>query len=660
MKKTLIGLLVLLFLVQAACASSTPAPAAATPSAEATVSITEAPVTEPAPSLERLGGAPCPDSDFTCVTLTVPLNHFDPNDPRTMDVVFAILPAAGERKGMFVTATGGPGSAGLMSADSYTVGFDPSIPEHFDIVFFDQRGVGQSGGLQCTNAASQYYRADWSANTPEEEAAMLESARTFSTECVAEMGNPEILPYIGTAQAVEDLDAFRKAIGDEKIWLYGESYGTQYSQTYAAAHPENLAGLILDGTVDLTLSGVDYYEGQARAFSNTLQLTLEACNDDEFCAESVGGGDAVAAYTKLAEKLKQAPIEFGFPLPSGETAKRTFTFSDLESSASSYMYSESGRMIFIRALVAYSRNADLAPLARVFYNSLMLDPETLEAIPDPSYSDAVFYGVECQDYGYFSGTPEERATAYLRAGDKTDSDIPYFSSIFYGDMPCMFWPNPPTDNSRPAPLTNEGIPTLVLGAIADPATPVSNGQSVYSRLSDGYLVTQDGGPHIIYGRGEACIDDLVTDFLVNDQLPSERETTCEGMVMSEFVPLAPVNVAEFASLLEVFRSVDDEIYYLPEYYYWDLVTPTSVGCPFGGVLSFEPVDTGDSFSLDGCSFSEGFSMTGSGSYNYDEELFTLEVDVTGLKDGSLVFTRDGNGSVHVTGTYGTETIDLSE
>jgi len=416
----------------------------------------------------------------------------------------------------------------------------------------------------------------------------------------------------------------------------------------------------LDGTVDLTLSGVDYYAGQARAFSNTLQLTLEACNEDEFCAESVGGGDAVAAYTRLAEKLKQAPIEFDFPLPSGETARRAFTFSDLESSASSYMYSESGRMIFIRALVAYSRNADLVPMARIFYNSLMLDPETLDAIPDPSYSDAVFYGVECQDYGYFNGTPEERAKAYLRAGDKTDSDIPYFSSIFYGDIPCMFWPNSPADNSRPAPLLNDGIPTLVLGAIADPATPVSNGQSVYSRLSDGYLVTQDGGPHIIHGRGEACIDDLVTDFLVNDQLPHEREITCEGRVMSEFVPLAPVNVAEFASLLEVFRSVDDEIYYLPEYYYWDLVTPTSVGCPFGGVLSFDTADTGDSFSLDGCSFSEGFSMTGSGSYNYDEELFTLEVDVTGLKDGSLIFTRDGNGSVHVTGTYGTETIDLSE
>ncbi len=663
MKKLLIGFVILLFLAQA-CAPLTDVPTTgvATRSPMGTpVSVTEAPVTaEPASGLERLGGVPCPDGDFTCVTLTVPLNHFDPNDSRTMDVVFAVLPATSERKGMFVTATGGPGSAGLASADSYTSSFDSSIPEHFDIVFFDQRGVGQSGGLQCTNAAAAFYLADWSANTPEEEAVMLDSARTFSNDCVAEMGDPEILPYLGTDQAVEDLESFRQAMGDEKIWLYGESYGTQYSQTYAAAHPDHLAALVLDGTVDLTLSGVDFYEGQARAFSNTLQLTLDACNADDFCAESMGGGDAIAAYNKLAERLKQAPIEFDFPLPSGGTATRTFTFADLETSAASYMYSETARMIFLRALVSYSRNEDLVLMARIFYNSLVLDPETLDAIPDPTYSDAIFYGVECQDYGYFSGTPEERANAYLRAGDKTDFDIPYFSSIFYGDMPCMFWPNPTANNARPAPLTNDGIPTLVLGALADPATPVSNGQNVYSRLSNGYLITQDGGPHVIFGRGESCIDDLVTDFLVNDQLPPQRETTCEGTVTSEFVPLAPLNAAEFANPLDALRSVDDEIYYLPEYYYWDVETPTSVGCPFGGTLSFEATDTGDALVFDSCSFTNGFSLTGSGSNNYDEGSFTLEVDVTGLKDGSLIYTRDGDGNLHVTGTYGSEAVDLSE
>jgi hypothetical protein len=200
----------------------------------------------------------------------------------------------------------------------------------------------------------------------------------------------------------------------------------------------------------------------------------------------------------------------------------------------------------------------------------------------------------------------------------------------------------------------------VLGATADPATPVSNGQAVFSRLSDGYLVTQEGGPHVTFGRGVSCVDDLITDFLVNDQPPSKRETTCEGAVTDDFVLLAPVNAAQFNDLLETFYSVDNEIYYLPEYYYWDVFTPTSVACPFGGTLFFETTNTGDSLSLADCSFSSGFSMTGSGSNNYDEDWFSLEVHVSGLKSGALTYTRDGNGSLHVVGTYDGEAVDLSE
>ena len=154
MKKLFMGMSIFL-LFSLACA--TLAPNAANAPTELPVSATEVSETESAGGLAGLDGVPCPDSDFTCVTLTVPLNHFDPSDSRTMDVVFAILPATGERKGMFVTATGGPGTAGLTSADSYTGYFDPSIPENFDIVFFDQRGVGKSGGLQCVNAAAKYY-----------------------------------------------------------------------------------------------------------------------------------------------------------------------------------------------------------------------------------------------------------------------------------------------------------------------------------------------------------------------------------------------------------------------------------------------------------------------------------------------------------------------
>lgn len=608
--------------------------------------------------LETLGGYPCPGSDFTCVNISVPLDHAHPEDGRTIEAVFGVLPASGERKGMFVVVTGGPGTSGLLSADSYTSAFDPSIPAHFDIVFFDQRGVGLSGGLQCAQAATAFYLGEWDASTPEDEPKMLQGSQTFAQDCVAEMGNPESLPYLGTDQAIEDLETFRKVMGAEKFWLYGESYGTQYAQAYAAAHPDRLAGLLLDGTVDLTLGGAEFLDEQARAFNDTLLATLQACNADEACAADMRA-DAVAVYDGLSARLKQAPLPFDLPLPSGGNTRREFTFSNLETAAAGYLYSEGARLIFLRALAAYARSGDLAPLARVLYESLSIDPETLAAVPDPSFSDAIYYAVECRDYAYFSGTPQERAEAYLRAGDPLDASLPRFASIFYGDLPCVFWPQSRQDTSRPAPLIAENIPTLVLNATADPATPYSNARAVFSRLAQGHLVTETGGPHVIFGWGNACVDDLVTAFLVDNQLPAQPETTCEGVVVRAFVPLAPLEAAEFASPLEALSSVDDELYYLPEYYFWDLETPTTIGCSRGGTFEFAPSASGEVYTLRSCAFTSGFVMTGSGSYDYEEGLFTLDVTITGLADGALTYARDDDGRQHVTGEYGGRAVDLT-
>lgn len=608
--------------------------------------------------LEELGGYPCPESDFTCVDVTVPLDHSNPQDERTTTVVFGVLPASGERKGMFVVVTGGPGTSGLLSADDYVSYYDPRIPEHFDIVFFDQRGVGLSGGLQCPQAAADFYRADWDASTPASEELLLDTAQTFAQACVDEMGNPEILPYMGTRQAVEDLEVFRQLFGEEKFWLYGESYGTQYAQMYAAAHQDRLAGLILDGTVDLTLTGLDFLDGQARAFNQVLVETLNACNQDEACAEAMGA-DALAVYDALAARIKQAPLPFDFPLPSGGVATRQFTFSDLETAAGGYLYSETARMIFLRALAAYARDGSLAPLARLLYDSLVLDPETLAPISDPSYSDAVYYAVECQDYAYASGNVEQSALAYLRAGDELDASLPRFASVFYGDLPCVFWQNAQQDPARPPALIAEGLTTLVLNATSDPATPYSNAQAVYARLDRGYLITKTGGPHIIFAWGDPCVDDLVTAYLIEDQPPGASQAECQGVVAEAFVPLAKADASEYPNPLEALTAVDDEIYYLPEYYYWDLETPTSVGCPYGGVLSFEASEAGEAFTLQECAFSRGFVMSGSGFNHYDEEVFSLEVSVTGLASGRLTYTRTADDRRHVSGEYGGQAVDLS-
>lgn len=610
--------------------------------------------------LDALGGYACFDgSAFTCVTFEVPLDHFNPSDTRTLEVTFAVLPAAGERKGMFVTATGGPGYSGVSAADYYLPGFGEDVLDAFDIVFFDQRGLLYSGDQNCPFAGSAFYQRDARGKTSAQEAALKHSAETFSTDCVNEVSDPSLLPYLGTKQAVEDLEIFRQLVGDETFWLYGESYGTQYAQTYASAHSDHLAGLILDGTVDLTLDGFAYYQQQAQAFSDTLTDSLLACNDDPACNEDMRG-DAVAAYDRLAALLDHRFIRFKFPLPQGGFAHRTFTFTNLEYVAASQMYNEGDRMMFVRALAAFASNADIIPLARLLYLDLGVDPQTLDPIPDPTYSEAVYYGVECQDYGYPGHSPDDKANIYLATMDPFEFSIPRLASLIYADLPCAYWPDPTTDLTRPDYLFAEGVPTLVLGSTSDPATPYGNGVSVYENLSDGYLITQEFGPHVIFGRGNACPDELVVDFLVNDVVPAERETVCEGNLIDPHVPLAPRFAAVFGSPQNAFSAMETEIYYLPEFYYWDGYTPTSVGCNYGGTLGFAMNNAGTriNFSLNKCAFAEKFIMTGTGFYNINNDRFVLNVSIIGQWTCKLKYDRTGE-NIKITGKCGKKNVNSS-
>lgn len=598
--------------------------------------------------LQELGAVPCPNSAFTCVTLTVPLDHFNPQDPRTLDVVFAILPASGARKGMFVTATGGPGTSGIYYADDYTSYLAPEIPEQFDIVFFDQRGIGLSGGLTCPEAAARWYRADWRADTPTRQARLETAAQNFSAECDNAMNQPEMLPYLGTMQAVQDLDMFRALLGDDKLWIYGESYGTQYAQTYAHLFGDRVAGMILDGTVDLTPDGITYYARAVQAFNNTLIATLRACGAEPACARDFGS-KPLRVYDRLTNELRVQRKRVFLPLGDGTRAPRALRWSDWKNVGIGQMYGVGGRMMFARALAKYARDNDLSAVLRLYYLNAGIDSNTLALVPDASWSDAMYYAVECQDYGYFQGSVSERAEQFIHAAKATETSKLRLSSLIWGDLPCVYWRASSQDVTRPPHWNAAGIPTLVLNADLDPITPIGSARAVYEHLDDGYLITQRGGPHVIWGRGNACIDDMVNAFLLDDAKPAQRETECNGRVMANYVPLAPRDAREFGSMRAAMQSAETEINYLPEFWYWDYVTTTRVGCTLNGWLRFKAVANRAEFTLNDCAFSEGWRMTGSGRYQFGRDRFVLEVQVTGHQNCALVYERKREW-VSVTGT----------
>lgn len=619
---------------------ATPAPAAAT---------------QPLPTdAEVVRDEPCGEGmadGFRCVTLRMPLDHFA-DDDRTIDVTYAIRRHTGrdQARGTFVTLTGGPGSSGIASAASYSDSFDEAIGRRYDIVFLDQRGAHLSGDLNCPTAALAWYRTSADPRTSTATTGLGADAHAFVDACIAESKvDPGILPYLGTRQAVEDLEAIRAHLGAERLVVYGESYGTQYAQGYAAAHPDRVAGLLIDGPVDMSLSLFDFYDEQSAGFDQALEGTLYDCATARPCTLDLRVPNALAAWDDLAAQLDAGPQAFESHRSDGRSEERRLTSGDLLNAVSAFLYSEYDRMLLQRALAAASQG-DLWYLSRLLYAGLGMHPDTQQAVPDPSYSDGLYYAVECLDYALPGEAPEERAEAYLAAGADLGVDARRLGDLFYGDLPCAWWPAQPATAVRPPLLSDVPYPMLVLGATLDPATPWANGERIAAAAGrNARTIVRPGGPHVIYGRGESCPDDLVTAFLVSGILPDAPRTVCPGGVADDYVRLPPIEASGYSGTPAALRAADREAVTSVDYWYWEAEEPLQVGCRFGGTIRYTPTDTGARLRLDGCSWSRGLALTGSGRIDDDAETLTLRLRQAGAEGPEVRYRRDAEGDISVDG-----------
>lgn len=599
----------------------------------------------------------CPGTTFECITLAMPKDHFAAVGGPTWNVTFAIHRATKERTGTFVEITGGPGYSGIPTSDSYLDYYGTAVTDSFDMVYLDQRGIGLSGPIQCTKAAATYYASPARPQVPAERAAAAAAAQTFARDCVAETGVAESdLPFYATAQAAEDLEAVRDYLAVDKLELYGLSYGTQFVQTYAAAHPDRIATLYVDGPVDLTVDGPAYYAEAARSADDTLVATLNACTADTTCRSDVVGGDALTAYDTLARQLTGGPITYDFPTASGTRVSRQLAVTDLENAAFNAIYYPSDRSLLQRAIAAASR-ANFVPLARLAYGAIGVDPETLVPIEDPGYSDALYYAVECQDYAFYPGITDSdaRVAAWVRGAAAAGVNGTRLATGYYGDLPCLYWPTATTRTTRPAPIVDPPYPTFVLTSTTDPATPIANGMRIFGRLSNAWFIQAVGGPHVIYAWGQACPDDIMTAWLTEWTPPAARVTTCAWDLSDPYVANAEPRASGYRNALDLMESVDDQIFNTNDFANRYDSEALRIGCDFGGTLTYASTDAGTAVTLKACEFTPDLPLTGTGATN--DEAGTFELDVTGPGD-TLHYERDGDGRTSVIGTFDGRRVSL--
>ena len=473
--------------------------------------------------LTALGAGPCPnaESTFRCLAVTVPLDHFNPSNPASLDVIVGVHPASIARsKGLLVTLVGGPGASGLTDADALLELWSEPIIRQYDIVYFDQRGIGASSGIYCPQAVLAARRAEGTTRFDR-----TTNNRRFATRCVAEADAPTLLPYLSTAQAAEDLETMRQRLGGEQMTLYGTSYGTQLAAAYARRYPERLRGLILDGVIDTSLSATSFWASAARSFESVLDETLAVCGRRPACTRDMPQG-ARAVYDRLNARLARNPIRV-------EGGTGLLTQAMLHTYIGSSLYSPSGRATVLRDLANVARG-DYASLAEGAWIAEGVDPTTWRLL-NTGISYASYFGVQCADAAYYAGTPTERASQWTAAGAALGLQLPRIGEyIFENDLPCAWWPNTPAPTSPPAPLVANGIPTIVLTATGDPITPHAQGDTVFRHLAEGHLVRTLGAGHVTLSPAAPCSYGPVEQLLLHDRLPRTARTTCAGRFVARY------------------------------------------------------------------------------------------------------------------------------
>ena len=576
---------------------------------------------------------PCPPGSLACDGMLVPVDH-DGGSSGTIWIVFAMHHAVGVPKGTLAIAVGGPGGSGLDESLLRLEDLDPDLVSGYDILFWDQRGIGASDGKDCPAAGYAY------ATTKQTEA----STKAFVDACLREAGvAPGDVTRYSTHQAAEDLESIRDHLGLARFALYGESYGTELAQLYAASHPDRLSALVLDGAVDLTLSANEFWAAAAKGFDRTLQDTFTACLSDGDCRTDMN--DPGAAFERALQVLA-TPQKVSYADSDGTVRDHAVDAVAVESAFSQLLYEPAGRAVILRSVAAAAHGDDV-PLARLI--------QVLGSGEGPGVSEFAYHAITCADYRV-SPTADPHDFAAVEAyAQATGVDDLRTARVYSSQLPCLWWPYQPASGQRPAPISSTPYPVFVLGATDDPVTPVEQARAIAGRLSDGYLITTSGGPHVTFGRGDRCVDEPVVSFLLDGRRPPQRTIDCAGDVVQRYVALTPGHVTGYADALSAMEATRSELFADPEVLFWNGKEALRVGCRDGGFFSLTFATAQDDIQFSKCEFADGLPLTGAGTLEVSSG--ALHWNVT-FPDGDLTFDSTGDDA-HVSGHWRGQAVDQS-
>lgn len=223
-----------------------------------------------------------------CGTFVVPENRAIASG-RTIRLRVAVVPArdGGSSSDALLYLTGGPGGSAIADAAGVTRLFSTTNETH-DIVLVDQRGTGSSNRLVCPLPRKPL-------------GADAKAIRAYVRSCLARF-REDVRQYT-TVPAMEDAAEVVRALGYERVDVYGVSYGATAAQYLLAQHPELVRTAILDGA---TLLDVPIFELWGRNGERSLRATVSRCATSPRCARAYPR--VRSEVFEMMTALRRAPV----------------------------------------------------------------------------------------------------------------------------------------------------------------------------------------------------------------------------------------------------------------------------------------------------------------------------------------------------------------
>lgn len=467
--------------------------------------------------------------ETTCGFLKAPLGWVDETDIKYPFVkTYVCVTFASQQpatRGNLAVHCGGPGSLSSCGLILSLHHFDDETSSTFNIIAFDQRGMGRSKPTFVVEECAVESREKSFVNYDDEES-IRKMAKVYKKEHLRCWKYPDFqlkatqgdsstryfhfLEYSGTRQLAEDIERVRLLFGNQKLSIYGISYGTTVMGTYATVFSKNVNLMVLDANTDPSNDIESQSLSSARSSQQRLDYFIASCEFGNFDCGVPDLRTCIDDVNTILDWIEHNDPAYDLPYPLIWIVWRLIGHYDLleglceiakDRNVDAFNNWVSENNVF--------RDEEEAPAPEaptsVLYNSPS-KPTYMDAMnpnhlnwPFEGYRNLVGTSSVTQDMIWaqdnaFGAYDEDRYVHFLQ---KINQDYPgegtqmpvraaqqWYSATY-------FWPN----ITPLPPMGNPFLSGIIAGQLFDPATPYEHTQKMREHFKSATLLTSRSVNH---------------------------------------------------------------------------------------------------------------------------------------------------------------------